>query len=126
MTTSSLGDFIRSLPVFFLGAALLCLASCDSPGAKIQKIRSELNAFKKEPCDARLEALEKSFAEMDAIVKDLEQKEDFAQADLFRRQAKSLHYEFVALRKFYLEWRDGPAANVVPEQNGSDASGKGG
>jgi hypothetical protein len=47
---------------------------------------------------------------IDAAIKDLEAKEDLAQADLFRRQAMTLRYEYRAMRAAFIKWSEEQAA----------------
>ena len=83
----------------------------------IRDIRQNLDAFKASPSDAALEKVEKSFVKIDAAIKDLEAKEDLAQADLFRRQAMTLRYEYRAMHAAYLTWKQEQA--VKPTSTGS-------
>lgn len=76
----------------------------------IRDIRKNLDAFKAGPSEAALEKVEKSFVKIDAAIKDFEEKEDLAQADLFRRQAMTLRYEYRAMRAAYLTWKQEQAA----------------
>lgn len=112
MTTSSLlPDWFRFSAALLLGMAVLCVAGCDSPGGMIRDIRKNLDAFKASPSDAALETIEKSFTKIDAAIKDFEAKEDLAQADLFRRQAMTLRYEYRAMRAAYFTWKQEQRAN---------------
>jgi hypothetical protein len=117
MTTSSLLAWFRICAVLILGTAVVCLVGCDSPGGMIRDIRKNLDAFKASPSDAALEKVEKSFVKIDAAIKDLEAKEDLAQADLFRRQAMTLRYEYRAMHAAYLTWKQEQAAK--PTSTGS-------
>jgi hypothetical protein len=83
----------------------------------IRDIRKDLDAFKASPSEAELEKVEKSFVKIDAAIKDLEAKEDLAQADLFRRQAMTLRYEYRAMHAAYLTWKQEQAAK--PTSTGS-------
>jgi predicted nucleic acid-binding Zn-ribbon protein len=83
----------------------------------IRDIRKDLDAFKASPSEAELEKVEKSFVKIDAAIKDLEAKEDLAQADLFRRQAMTLRYEYRAMHAAYLTWKQEQA--VKPTSTGS-------
>jgi len=106
MTTSSLLVWFRLWAVLLLGLAALCMAGCDSPGGTIREIRKNLDAFKANPSAPALEKLEKSFLKIDAAIKNLESKEDLAQADLFRRQAMTLRYEYRAMRAAFIKWNE--------------------
>jgi len=106
MTTSSHLVWFRLLAVLLSGAAAFALLGCDSPGGTIREIRKGLDAFKAAPSQAALEKIEKSFVKIDVAVKDFEAKEDFAQADLFRRQAMTLRYEYLAMRAAFLKWSE--------------------
>jgi hypothetical protein len=117
MTTSSLLAWFRICAVLILGAAVVCLVGCDSPGGMIRDIRKNLDAFKASPSDAALENVEKSFVKIDVAIKDMEAKEDLAQADLFRRQTMTLRYEYRAMHAAYLTWKQEQAAK--PTSTGS-------
>lgn len=119
MTTPSHVSRFRRIAVLFLLAVLFCLTGCDSPEGTIREIRKNLDSFKASPNEVKLDELEKSFRSIDAAVKDLEEKEDFAQADLFRRQAMTLRYEFLAMKTAFLKWREGQSVG-----NTRDVSGK--
>ena len=110
MTTSSLLVWFRLLVVLLSGAAAFCLVGCDSPGGTIREIRKNLDAFKAAPSQPALEKLEKSCVKIDGAIKDLEAKEDLAQADLFRRQAMTLRYEYRAMRAAFIKWSEEQAA----------------
>lgn len=90
--------------VSLIGAATVTLTGCDSPAGRVREIRKNLDSFRSSPNPAQLERLEKSFVRIDAVIKDLEAKEDFAQADLFRRQAMMLRLEYRASREAFLKW----------------------
>lgn len=106
MTTSSLLARLYSISFFVVGVALLCLAGCDSPARSIREIRQNIDDFKAAPSQASLEVIDRSFVKIDTVIKDFEAKEDFAQADLFRRQALTLRYEYRAMREAYLKWKE--------------------
>ena len=110
MTTSSLLVWFRLLVILLSGAAAFCLVGCDSPGGTIRDIRKNLDAFQAAPSQPALERLEKSFVKIDAAIKNLEAKEDLAQADLFRRQAMTLRYEYRAMRAVFIKWSEEQAA----------------
>jgi hypothetical protein len=106
MTTSSLLVWFRLSAFLFIGLAALCMAGCDSPGGTIREIRKNLDSFKANPSAPALEKLEKSFLKIDAAIKDLEAKEDLAQADLFRRQAMTLRYEYREMQAAFVKWSE--------------------
>ena len=110
MTTSSLLVSLRLCAVLLIGLVALCLSGCDSPGGTIREIRKNLDDFKANPSAPALAKLEKSFVKIDAAIKDLEAKEDLAQADLFRRQAMTLRYEYRAVRAAFIKWSEEQAA----------------
>ena len=110
MTTSSLFVRFRLRAFLLTGMAALCIASCDSPGGTIREIRKNLDALKAAPSQPALEKLEKSFVKIDAAIKDLEAKEDLAQADLFRRQAMTLRHEYRAMRMAFIKWSEEQSA----------------
>ena len=118
MTTSSLLARFRFCSVLILGTAVVCLVGCDSPGGTIREIRKNLDAFKAAPSQPALEKLEKSFVKIDAAIKDLEAKEDLAQADLFRRQAMTLRYEYRAMRAAFIKWSEEQAAKQAAGGSG--------
>ena len=105
--------------VSLIVASAVILTGCDSPEGMVREIRKKLDAFRASPNRTELERLEKSFTRIDAVIKDLEAKEDFAQADLFRRQAMMLRYEYRASREAFLKWSEnqssGQAAGVSSE-----------
>ena len=101
-----------------IGLAALCVAGCDSPGGTIREIRKNLDSFKAAPSQLALEKLEKSFVKIDVAIKDLEAKEDFAQADLFRRQAMTLRYEYRAMRAAFIKWSEEQAAKQPARASG--------
>jgi len=94
-------------------AVLLCLvfttffqAGCDSSAGTIREIRTNLDVFKTTPNMSTLEALDKSFAKIDAEIKVFEASNDMIQADLFRRQAMTMRYEYRATRMAFLKWSE--------------------
>jgi hypothetical protein len=110
--------WLKLCAVLLLGLAVLCLAGCDSPGGTIREIRKNLDAFKANPSAPALEKLEKSFVKIDAAIKDLEAKEDLAQADLFRRQAMTLRYEYRVMRAAFIKWSEEQAAKQAAGASG--------
>jgi hypothetical protein len=62
--------------------------------------------------------LEKCFVRIDAVIKDLEAEEDFAQADLFRRQAMMLRQEYRASREAYLKWTQDQTSKQTSDESG--------
>jgi hypothetical protein len=118
MTTSSLLVWFRLLVVLLSGAAAFCLVGCDSPGGTIREIRQNLDAFKAAPSHPALEKLEKSFVKIDAAIKDLEAKEDLDQADLFRRQAMTLRYEYRVMQAAFIKWSEEQAAKQAAGGSG--------
>ena len=82
----------------------------------IREIRENLDAFKANPAEAKLEALEQSFSRIDAAIKSLEAREDHAQADLFRRQAITLRQEYRAVRSAYAKWREEQDAKLPSDK----------
>lgn len=118
MTTSSLLVRFRLCAFLLIGLAALCVAGCDSPGGTIREIRKNLDSFKATPSQLALEKLEKSFVKIDVAIKDLEAKEDLAQADLFRRQAMTLRYEYRAMRAAFIKWSEEQAAKQPARASG--------
>jgi hypothetical protein len=118
MTTSSLLVWFRLWAFLLIGLAALCIVGCDSPGGTIREIRKNLDSFKANPSTPALEKLEKSFVKIDAAIKELEAKEDLAQADLFRRQAMTLRYEYRAMRAAFIKWSEEQAAKQPADPSG--------
>jgi len=90
--------------IVWIALAAFCLAGCDSPTGTIREIRRNLDTFKKTPNMNTLATLDKSFAKIDAQIKAFEAKQDAVQADLFRRQAMTMRYEYLATRMAFLKW----------------------
>ena len=107
MTTSSVFFTLRLLISIVLSIASLTLAGCDSPAESVREIKRNLEKFQKEPSLQTKEALGKSFVKIEGQIKALEAKEDTVSADLYRRQALTLLYEFhstlIALSKWHEE-----------------------
>ena len=107
MTTSSVFSTLRLLTSIVLSVASLTLAGCDSPAESVREIKRNLEKFQKEPSLQTKEALGKSFVKIEGQIKALEAKEDTVSADLYRRQALTLLYEFhstlIALSKWHEE-----------------------
>ena len=118
MTTSSHLLRLRLLVVSLIGAAAVILTGCDSPAGMVSEIRKNLDAFRAIPNNAQLERLENSFVRIDAMIKNLEAKEDFAQADLFRRQAMMLRQEYRASREAYLKWTQDQTSKQTSDESG--------
>jgi hypothetical protein len=118
MTTSSHLLRLRLLVVSLIGAVAVILTGCDSPAGMVREIRKNLDAFRASPNPAQLERLENSFVKIDGAIKDLEAKEDFAQADLFRRQAMMLRHEYRASREAYRKWTQDQAIKQPLDESG--------
>jgi hypothetical protein len=107
MTTSSVFSTLRLLTSIGLSVASLTLTGCDSPAESVREIKRNLEKFQKEPSLQTKEALGKSFVKIEGQIKALEAKEDTVSADLYRRQALTLLYEFhstlIALSKWHEE-----------------------
>jgi hypothetical protein len=103
MTIPSLQSIAR---VVLLGVLAAVLAACDTPGGTIREIRSNLEVFKKTPNMLTLEKLDASFDKIEAQIRELEQKGDIVQADLFRRQALTLRYEYRSIRREFIRWSE--------------------
>ncbi len=119
MTTSSHLQRLRLVAVSLIGVAAVILTGCDTPAGRVREIRKNLDTFRASPNRAQIDRLEKSFVRIDALIKDLEAKEDFAQADLFRRQAMMLRQEYRASREAFLKWSQDQTSKQT-----SDASSK--
>lgn len=103
----------RPSPAGRLAAALLlaaALAACDTPAHTIKELRTNLDTFKKAPNMVTLERLDQSFDKIDAQIRNLESKGDAVQADLFRRQAMTMRYEYRSTRMAFLKWAEEQAA----------------
>ena len=93
--------------------AALTLSSCDRPAGLVRKIRTDLDSFQKNPTQATLAELDASFQEIDGLIREFEAREDFAQADLYRRQAMTMRYEYRATRQAFLKWSEEQAAKKL-------------
>jgi hypothetical protein len=114
MTIPSLQSIAK---VALLCLAAAALAACDTPGGTIREIRSNLEVFKKTPNMLTLEKLDASFDKIDAQVRDFEEKGDTVQADLFRRQALTLRYEYRAIRMEFIRWSEEQLQKGPPESS---------
>ena len=85
-------------------AVLLLLAACNQPAGMIREIERNLEIFKARPNMVTLEALDKSFDKIQNQIDALEAKGDTVQADLYRRQAFTLRYEYRAVRREFIRW----------------------
>ena len=103
MTIPSLQSFARPA----LACALsFFLVACDTPGGTIREIRANLETFKKTPNMLTLEQLDASFDKIEKQIHHLEEKGDTVQADLFRRQAFTLRYEYRSIRREFIRWSE--------------------
>ena len=86
-------------PSRFLAAlvAVFFLMACDSPEKTIRTIRTDLDAFKKNPTPSAQKSLEEAFADIHLRIRHFEEAGDTLQADLFKRQALTLAYEYRAV-----------------------------
>ena len=117
MTISSLQSIAR---VTVIGLLALMLAGCDTPAGTIREIRANLEVFKKTPNMLTLEKLDASFDKIEAQIRDLEERGDIVQSDLFRRQALTLRYEYRSIRQEFIRWSEeqlnnGASAEENPE-----------
>gem|GEM_PF-1021945 len=115
MTTSSRLLHLRFLATLLISVATVAITGCDSPSDIVRDIRKNLDAFRASPNNIDLDRLEKSFKRIDAVIKDLEAQEDWAQADLFRRQVMMLRPEYRASREAFLKWSENQAAGASNE-----------
>jgi hypothetical protein len=84
---------------------LLVLAvGCNRPAGTILEIERNLEVFKANPNMVTLEALDKSFDKIQAQIDAMQAKGDTVQADLYRRQAFTLRYEYRAVRREFIRW----------------------
>ena len=85
-------------------AILLLLSACNQPVETIREIERNLEIFKAKPNMVTLEALDKSFDKIQTQIDSLQAKGDTVQADLYRRQAFTLRYEYRAVRREFIRW----------------------
>ena len=85
-------------------AILLLLSACNLPVETIREIERNLEIFKANPNMVTLEALDKSFDKIQTQIDALQAKGDTVQADLYRRQAFTLRYEYRAVRREFIRW----------------------
>ena len=91
-------------------AILLLVGACSRPSAihpeveTIREIERNLESFKANPNMATLETLDKSFDKIQAQIDALKAQGDTVQADLYRRQAFTLRYEYRAVRREFIRW----------------------
>jgi len=91
---------IRGLVV----AILVLMAACSRPDDTIREIKQKLEIFKAKPNMATLEDLDKSFDKIQAQIDAMQAKGDTVQADLYKRQAFTLRYEYRAVRREFIRW----------------------
>ncbi len=101
MTMPSLISATRKAIVLVL---LFLISGCNRPAGTIREIEHNLTNFKARPNMVTLEALDKSFDKIQAQIEALEAKGDTVQADLYRRQAFTLRYEYRAVRREFIRW----------------------
>lgn len=114
MTIPSLQSIAR---VVLTGLLALVLSSCSKPGDTIREIKANLEVFKKNPNMATLEQLDASFDKIEAQIRDLEEKGDTVQADLFRRQALTLRYEYRLTRREFIRWSEEQLKKNAPAES---------
>ena len=85
-------------------AIFLLLSACNQPVETIREIERNLEIFKANPNMVTLEALDKSFDKIQTQIDALQAKGDMVQADLYRRQAFTLRYEYRAVRREFIRW----------------------
>jgi len=112
MTMSSLIPHARQGLVVVI---LLLLAACSQPTETIREIKQKLEIFKAKPNMVTLEALDKSFDKIQTQIDALQAKGDTVQADLYRRQAFTLLYEYRAVRREFMRWSN-EQLNKKPER----------
>ena len=101
MTMPSLNPLARQGIVL---AIFLLLSACSQPVETIREIERNLEIFKTNPNMVTLEALDKSFDKIQTQIDALQAKGDTVQADLYRRQAFTLRYEYRAVRREFIRW----------------------
>jgi len=107
MTMPSLTPFVRQ---GFALALILMLGACDRPRVinpeveTIREIERNLQTFKANPNMVTLETLDKSFDKIQVQIDELKARGDTVQADLYRRQAFTLRYEYRAVRREFIRW----------------------
>lgn len=82
----------------------LGLAACDSPAGTVREIKQNLETFQKYPTIRTKERLDRSFDKINEQIKALEDRGDTVNADLFRRQALTLLYEYHSTRMAFSKW----------------------
>jgi hypothetical protein len=85
-------------------AVLVLMAACSRPDDTIQEIKQKLEIFKVKPNMATLEDLDKSFDKIQAQIDAMQAKGDTVQADLYKRQAFTLRYEYRSVRREFIRW----------------------
>lgn len=115
MTISSLQSIARMV---IPGLLALALAACERPGETIREIRNNLEVFKTTPNRLTLEQLDASFDKIEAQLRELEAKGDTVQADLFRRQALTLRYEYRLVRREFIRWSEERLEKGAPAEEG--------
>jgi len=111
MTIPSLQSIARAV---LIGLAAALLSACDTPGGTIREIRANLEVFKKNPNMLTLEKLDASFDKIETQIRGLEEKGDIVQADLFRRQALTLRYEYRSIRREFIRWSEEQLEKEAP------------
>ena len=101
MTMPSLISAARKGIVLVL---LVLAVGCNRPAGTIREIERNLEVFKANPNMVTLEALDKSFDKIQAQIDAMQAKGDTVQADLYRRQAFTLRYEYRAVRREFIRW----------------------
>jgi len=93
----------------------LLIAGCSRHEETIREIKQNLEVFKSKPNMVTLEALDKSFDKIQAQIDAMQAKGDIVQADLYRRQAFTLRYEYRAVRREFIRWSN-ERLNKSPER----------
>ena len=109
--------------IILLAILTLGLAACDSTAGTVREIKQNLESFQKYPTIQTKERLNRSFDKINDQIRALEERGDTVNADLFRRQALTLLYEYHSTRLAFSKWSAEQA--TLPTEGKSPASASG-
>jgi hypothetical protein len=109
--------------IILLAVLTLGLAACDSPAGTVREIKQNLETFQKYPTIQTKERLDRSFDKINDQVRALEDRGDTVNADLFRRQALTLLYEYHSTRLAFSKWSAEQATLSTERKSPDSASG---
>jgi len=109
--------------MILLAFLTLGLAACDSPAGTVREIKQNLKTFQKYPSIQTKENLDRSFDKITEQVKALEEHGDTVDADLFRRQALTLLYEYHSTRLAFSKWSAEQATMSTERKSPDSATG---